>query len=361
MRRLAFLDALRGIAALWVVLFHLHEDSRITAVQEALPGWLYTPVFEAGYLGVPVFFALSGFVIAHSIGSAHVTGRYVARFALRRVIRLDLPYWASMAVALAYAAAKARLRPDADTGHVFTAGDVVAHMLYLQDFLQIPNINWVYWTLCFEIQFYLLFCALLWLAQRFRREVTDLRPQHLLFAGAAVVSLVWPLVPALQVPGLALVKWYGFLVGAFACWALRGTIRTRWFMLYAVLLSGIFGLTRDPFVAGCFVAGVGLLLVGRAGGLGTWLNQPWLQFLGRISYSLYLLHIPVTGALYFVMRRWLGHSTQGDALVMLVAVGANCLVAWVFWRLVERPSTALARRVRQAGDITPAPEGLAHG
>ncbi len=352
-QRLVFLDALRGIAAMWVVLFHLNEDGRITALQQAIPGWLNTSLFTAGHLGVPIFFVLSGFVIAHAIGDDRVDGSYFARFALRRLIRLDLPYWGSIAISLGYIIAKTALRPDrtAET-HLATPGEVIAHVFYLQDFLRMPNINWVYWTLCFEIQFYLMFCALLALAHRFRRDAGDRRPQQLVFLGAAIISLAWPLLPALHLPGLALPKWYGFLLGVFACWTLRGTIATRWFALYVTLLGAVWAVTRDSFTAFCLVAGVGIFLTGRAGKLGTWLSVGWLQFLGRVSYSLYLLHIPVSGALYFVLARFLGDSVAENAIAMIIAIAANCLAALLYWWLIERPSTALARRVQKTGAVS---------
>ena len=126
-RRLPFIDALRGIAALWVVIFHIGEGRQVASLQAALPSWLDLAVFKAGHFGVPIFFVLSGFVIALSIGTDRVTFGYTGRFALRRAIRLDLPYWASIAITLAFASVKAQLRPD--TGlPVATFRQVLAHM-----------------------------------------------------------------------------------------------------------------------------------------------------------------------------------------------------------------------------------------
>jgi peptidoglycan/LPS O-acetylase OafA/YrhL len=345
--RLVFLDALRGIAAMWVVIFHFGEDGRLRALQSAIPAWLNTAVFTAGHFGVPIFFVLSGFVITYAIGDDRVDARYFGRFALRRSIRLDLPYWASIALCLAYAAVKARLQPEPGV-HVATVTDVVAHMLYLQDFLGLPRINWVYWTLSFEIQFYLMFCALLGVAHRLRRSADDRRPQHIVFMSAAIVSLVWPLIPALHLRGLALPNWHGFLLGAFACWALRGTIRPRWFGLYAALVCGVWGITRDSFTIVCVITATIIFLTGKAGHLGTWLGARWLQFLGRVSYSLYLIHIPVSGAAFFVIGRFLGKSPAQDVIAMFLAIVVNCVAAQIFWWLIERPSTSLARRVRKS-------------
>jgi peptidoglycan/LPS O-acetylase OafA/YrhL len=345
--RLVFLDALRGIAAMWVVIFHFGEDGRLRSLQSAIPSWLNAAVFTAGHFGVPIFFVLSGFVIAYAIGDDRVDGRYFGRFALRRSIRLDLPYWASIAIGISYVAIKLRLQPEPDV-HIATVTDVLAHMFYLQDFLGVPRINWVYWTLCFEIQFYLMFCALLGVAHRIRSDAADRRPQYVVFLIAAIVSLAWPVFPALHLRGLALPNWHGFLLGAFACWALRGTIRPQWFALYALLLCGVWGLTRDSFTIVCVITATLIFLTGKAGRLGAWLGARWLQFLGRVSYSLYLLHIPVSGAAFFLIGRFLGKTPAQDAIAMVLAIGVNCVASQIFWWLVERPSTSLARRVRKS-------------
>jgi peptidoglycan/LPS O-acetylase OafA/YrhL len=345
--RLVFLDALRGIAAMWVVIFHFGEDGRLRALQATIPTWLNTAVFTAGHFGVPIFFVLSGFVIAYAIGDDRVNASYFGRFALRRSIRLDLPYWASIAIGISYVAIKARLQPEPDV-HFATVTEVLAHMFYLQDFLGVPRINWVYWTLCFEIQFYLMFCALLGVAHRWRRDVTDRRPQYIVFMLAAIASVAWPLIPALHLRGLALPNWHGFLLGAFACWTLRGTIRAHWFVLYALLLCGVFAVTRDSFTIVCVITATIILLTGRAGRLGSWLGARWLQFLGKVSYSLYLLHIPISGAAFFLIGRFLGKSPTQDAIAMVLAIVINCVAAQIFWWLIERPSTTLARRVRKS-------------
>lgn len=345
-KRLAFLDALRGVAAMWVVIFHIGEGGQAAALQAALPGWLNTAIFPSGHFGVPIFFVLSGFVIALSIGDDAVDLPYIGRFALRRAIRLDIPYWASIAVTLGFVAAKSAIQTGTPATNA-TVGQVLAHMFYLQDFLGVRSINTVYWTLCFEIQFYLIFCALLGVAQYFRRAADDHRALAIVFTIAAVASIVWPLVPALHLRGLALPNWHGFLLGAFVCWAIKGTMSTRWYVLYALALTGVYAITRDSFTIVCVLTSAMVLLVGRAGKLGSWLDAAWLQFLGKVSYSLYLLHVPISGAAFFVLSKVLGHSPAEDLLAVVLVIAINCVAAQLFWWGVERPSTALGRRLRK--------------
>jgi peptidoglycan/LPS O-acetylase OafA/YrhL len=78
--------------------------------------------------------------------------------------------------------------------------------------------------------------------------------------------------------------------------------------------------------------------------MASWLNWRALQFLGLVSYSLYLVHNPLSGAGFFVGYRLLGRSAWTEA-VCLVAVFAFCaLGAWLFFLLVERPSLRWSHR-----------------
>ena len=344
--RLAFPDALRGFAALWVVLFHIGASKDVARLQAALPAFVDAAIFRAGHFGVPVFFVLSGFVIALSIGRDAVDARYLGRFALRRAVRLDLPYWAAIAITLVLLAVKRQLF-TATAVPEFTPSNVLAHMFYLQQFLGFRAINPVFWTLSYEIQFYLAFCALLAVAHRWRSSAADRRSQHALFMLAALVALVAPLVPALHVRGLALASWYGFLLGVFVAWSLDGTIRTLWLVAFAAALCGVWARTGDTFVIVCVITAVLLLLVGRAGHLRDWCTAAPLQFLGRVSYSLYLLHVPVSGAAFYLASPLRARGPGEDFVAMLFVLAVNVAVAWAFWWLVERPSTALAKRLRK--------------
>ncbi len=338
--RLTFLDAMRGFAAMWVVLYHVAAADQARQARAALPAFLRAALFDAGHFGVPVFFVLSGFVIARAIGTDRVDARYVGRFALRRAVRLDPPYWAAIALTLVFVMLKHQITGDPTLTHQ-SPGAVLAHMFYAQEFLGIRELNPVFWTLSYEVQFYLLFCTLLAVAH------VGGRPRLLApFGVAAVAAVVWPLVRALYVRGLALPGWHGFLLGAFAAWVIAGRLKLTWFALFALLLVGVWTLTGDSFTVVCLATASVILLVDRADGLATWLSARPLQFLGRISYSLYLLHVPISGAAFYAMRRMLPASTLAEFVSILVVLAVNVAAAHLLWWTVERPSTTLARRVR---------------
>jgi peptidoglycan/LPS O-acetylase OafA/YrhL len=354
--RFLFIDALRGLAAMSVVLFHLSEGRHITSFLDLLPAPARA-VFHHGDLGVQIFFVLSGFVIAHSMARESVDGRYVGRFMLRRSIRLDPPYWASMILVVALSLISARAMP----GKVYTlptVGQVVAHLFYAPNLLGMPLINPIYWTLCIEIQFYVSFALLMLLVTRLRRTLPPGTAFSVVMIPAALFADLWAFrVEPLHVPGLFLEQWHLFMVGVLLWNAVVGAATRRNVEIAAVSI-GVLVLAaiahRDLALAvGCGAATL-IFLAGRWGKLTTWLGGRAWQVLGALSYSLYLTHNPITGAAFRIGFRLTGRSTATEALWLLPVVGLCVAFAWVFNRLIEGPSLALSHRIRLRVGAAPA-------
>ena len=342
--RFVFVDALRGLAALAVVLFHSAEAQHVSDFLKLLPSWLQT-IIHHGHLGVAVFFVLSGFVISHSLFRYRMNLNLLGRFTLRRSLRLDPPYWIAIAISLAFGAvAAAVVKGRAPEDH--SLGQLVAHVFYLQDILGYGNINPIFWTLCMEIQFYLVYAILLALGRnnpeaRFqgRRTAT-----LLLFAG--LLSLLWPLGIGPNLPqGLFPPLWHGFLLGVGAYWAWRDRGLVPWFVVYVLFIGVPSIINGDWFSLVCVLTAATLLSVGIADRLQSAWNWRWLQFLGTISYSLYLIHNPITGATFRVGYMITGRNAYLEALWWSASIVASITFAWVMWWAVEKPSVQLARKV----------------
>ena len=108
--RLGLVDALRCFAALWVVLFHMSEGKHIPTLLAAIPDWLKYIVFDAGHLGVPIFFVLSGIVMAVTTFRVQMTHKNAAKFVSRRLVRLAPPYYVAIAFGIAVGALATGLR-----------------------------------------------------------------------------------------------------------------------------------------------------------------------------------------------------------------------------------------------------------
>jgi len=330
--RFTVVDGLRGIAALSVVLFHAVAAGHVDSVFNRLPSWARN-AFLLGENGVAIFFVLSGFVISHSLFGRPMSGGEFARFTLKRSARLDPPYWASILIAVSFAYLSAKVVSGKEVPH-YSVGQVEAHLFYLQDLLGFPAIGTVYWTLCLEIQFYLVY-ALMALAAEFT---------PFLIAVACVVSLLWPLHFAPVVPpGLFLPLWHTFLLGAAAYWVWRNPKAAPVYFLFAAVTL-IAGCTHNAhFTVFAVFTSLLLYICAAKGKLTSGLNWRWLQFLGLISYSLYLTHNVVTGAVFRVGKIVSGTSGLGiDFAWWIISIAASVAAAGVFWWAIEKPSLRLS-------------------
>ena len=381
--RSTFIDALRGIAALGVACYHITRyEPAPQPAREIIPGALAF-VFDHAWIGVQVFFVISGFVIAYSLRSARITPGYFANYALRRSIRLDPPYWITILFVLLLHAVlhlhlgfdspldiPSKLEPD------LSWSLVGSHLLYLQNILGYDNLSAGFWTLCIEVQFYLLYVAGLGLAQRLpsrnKRSSADAGTAGLIvvFLPLAILSLFeWNRTQggiSVHPNDMWIIRFFCmFFLGASAWWALDGRIPSVLFWIYAaayagrIVMQGIAEGWSDDLTVGlsaALAAGVSTYVAGRLGRLGTWLNVPPLQYLGRISYSLYLIHFPMSHVIMILGYEVWGVSTPaGGALWLILALVASVAAAHVLYTFVEAPSVRLAARLKGTPVRAPAP------
>jgi peptidoglycan/LPS O-acetylase OafA/YrhL len=323
--RFCFVDGLRGLASLAVVFFHAYKGAHI----DMLPsGFLAT--ISYGDLGVAVFFVISGFVIAHSLRDQNLDALGLGKFVLRRSIRLDPPYWIAIAMTLCFS----QLASFFVAGSVpveYSAKQIVAHLFYAQEIIGYPQINLVFWTLCYEFQFYLVFALLL------------AAGSTKLMVVAFAASLLWPLGLAPEIRGLFPNLFYGFLlgVGTYFCWR-HPRVRV-WFALYSIIIFTASLVDENRFGIVCVATAALIALVALRGQLATVLKWWPLQFLGLISYSLYLTHNTVSGASFRIWYTLMGHSPTSEAFGLGLTVLACITAAAVMYYVVEKPCIRLSK------------------
>jgi len=360
------LDDIRGIAALWVVLYHAHTAGHVSSLTAALPMPIRVLCFDWGYLGVPVFFVLSGFVLAHSLFSRSVSRVGFWRFMTRRFLRLAPAYWASIAITILLGVTESAVRGEAlALPSVLSLG---AHLLFLQDLLHQLEINPVYWTLAIEMQFYALFYAVLLLNSAINavRSSKGYAP-FLVFAGALALFCLAAAPQLLSWGKTVLPYWYCFLLGILTHWSLCRRIHYGW--LLALLISCGLLVAPRPALVSTYVASCGLtaVLLGLAASGRLTQSSGWMMCqLGNLSYSVYLIHGAVFGPFFFLRQRVFGRLSGADwsadlsgvAIAGLEAevildgvslVGAIALTygaALLLYRWVEQPSLQWSRRLR---------------
>ena len=354
--RFVFIDALRGIAAVAVLCHHLYNNSELQGpLSRALPH-IVTGTFNFGAHGVQIFFVISGFVISCSLRRTRVTPRSALSFAIRRQVRLDPAYWVMLAfgtlsmwfAAHAHQYQRQYPRPS--------AGDFLASLFYLQNILHRRGIVGVAWTLCLEIQFYLVFIGLLAIGQRVGKRQNMVGAAPIVVAGTAVLSAFaqgW----AVHTGRLGLLDmswfvytWYMFALGILAYWCSE-RYAPAWLFIVpsAVALVGGCWLGFDRMIV---AASTSLIIygLGAGGQLRSWSLGPVVQYFGAISYSLYLVHLEVLARIYKTAIHWTGLSA-GPAVCWFVVAGVtSVIVAHLFHHWVEEPTRKLASRLKPPGE-----------
>jgi peptidoglycan/LPS O-acetylase OafA/YrhL len=352
--RYSFVDALRGVAALGVVLYHGYSKNLVPMSGYELPQPLHA-LFSNGNLGVYIFFVISGFVITQSIRGSPITPRFIGWFALRRSLRLDPPYWATIAAMIVLSYVSGLAQRDHAPLPLPAWDAVVVHLFYLQGFLGYPQIVGVFWTLCYEIQFYL---ALVILAGVWQRSRAALRSRWIVFAPLWIASALCVASSPDPTREAAFVyAWPYFFLGVVVNWVHNREQRPWVLVVIAVGTAAL--LPFAPLKAGiALVTAAAIYRVSVSGRLSSLTLGRFAQYLGRISYSLYLVHMLVGTPLVRFGLRHLGTMSFGKAMVLMVLmVAVSVGAAHVLYVVVERPAMRWSRRLR-SGTRKP-PEALA--
>lgn len=362
------LDGLRGCAILAVLL--LHFTSALAAPAGA-PARLAKQAFSAGWVGVDLFFVLSGFLITGILADARETPHRFRTFYVRRALRI-LPLYYGFVLLLFI------VPPLVEAPAYTTApADQLPYWLYLQNFWPLDNraldLSAHLWSLAIEEQFYLIWPLVVFTLSR----RTALRVCAACVVGALAYRVAWVftvddlravyfLTPG-RVDGLA-------LGGAIALTARRdgGPARLRR-MAPAVLAASAVVLAGaalhpsgfDP--GGAYMVSVGytalafffgaVLVLALDGGpalLPRLLSAGPLRFFGRYSYGLYVLHVPLIALArhagvspdVFGGTRW-----EFAGLVAYVALmgAASVALALASWTLYEKRFLALKARFSYRG------------
>jgi len=345
-------------------LFHLEKSQDIDKLTSFLPHFLSFYIFSYGSAGVAVFFVISGFVINHSLSKNPIDGHAVGKFLIRRSIRIDPAYWLSICLAIIVNVIMAFIHKYPIS--IPTPSAVVAHIFYMQEILNYPEISPVYWTLTYEIQFYIVISLCLWMLLKLKSalnsgimaEISIFLPLYIVAFWAATHNIGW------APHGLFLNLWDGFFLG-FLAYDAGYKRKNPLPLLVLSFAAGYFSLQADAvFGLPCAATALILFACGRRGALSHGLSNRALQWGGTISYSLYLVHVPVIRLLSGIWQRSVGRGVLQDTGAMVVILGACFAAAHIFHRFVELPSQKLSTRIFQnqpQGAITPKYQGQGTG
>lgn len=327
------LDGLRGLAALAVLVGHFTVTYNSHFKTDPPSSFN----FQYGAFGVQLFFLISGFVILMSASRA----KKPSDFLISRVTRIYPAYWLSLILALSLL-----LLSQARVG----IREAALNFTMMQRWLQVPDVVDVYWTLGIELQFYAFIFVLL-LVTRCRLSGRVISGVAILWLIVALIVAVWAgpysrgvapgdvVTPVKIALNLTLAE-YGplFCCGMFAYLSRRDG-KPLLLMIVAGVVSVTVATLLHSWVYGAIVAGICtgfMVIVLRRRTL--WLNLGPLQWLGKISYSLYIVHTTIG---YAVIRfAWPFVGRDGAVVVALIASAAT---AWAVYELGEHRGSAILK------------------
>lgn len=330
--RIAELDALRGIAAMAVLLFHF-----TSGIAKNWSFHLYDPPFGFPYggMGVDLFFMISGFVIFMTLDRA----KSAASFVVGRFSRLYPTFWACALITLLVTSRYGL------PGMEVSLRDALWNIPLLPRFVRAQMIDGVYWSLEFELLFYVAMLVLHQVGAFKKLTVPVLLVWLVAAAGAHWVlthgqaeSLLYRLTGKIKaVTSLDYIHLFG--VGMILYDAHR---RRAWSLGHTLVLlvCGALAWWKAAFAIHFpLVVGFALLLHLATTGWLPFLNARPLVFLGAISYPLYLIHQNIG----LVMLDALGAVTQSPWLRLGITTVSMVVLAWVISVWIEKPSMRWVR------------------
>lgn len=323
--RIASIDALRGIASLSVAWFHF------TNANPALAPGIVKASGQYGWMGVFIFFVISGFVIPYSLDRVNYRHGQFGRFVAKRIVRLDPPYLANMVFILVLAFIVPLVPGFRGPKPHFSALQLLSHFAYLNSIVGKQWINPVYWSLGIEFQYYLLIGLIFPLVAASRATVRMLTIGVLLIPGFFIHQ------GALLFRHLPL-----FVVGILTYHFHSGRL-SKWQFWAALAVAGSVAVLRVGLIIGgaAIVTALLIAFVKFGGRVLTWM--------GTISYSLYLMHVPIGGKIVDLGTRF-RHGQLIPSLFLIAATAGSILAAWMLYRLVELPSQRLSALISYRGE-----------
>lgn len=325
--QIAIINSLRGLAATAVCFYHF-----ICTTQNYIYDEVLLDTFHYGQRGVQLFFIISGIVIPLSLIHSNYRLADFKPFILKRFIRIEPPYLVAVFIGIAYLILRNYIPGTVAVDLTPDLTEILLHIGYLIPFFEDTNwINPVFWTLAVEFQYYLalaLFFPLL-----LQKKLAYRLVFYGAFIGGGFATLSYAFFP----------HWSPyFLVGiTYALW-LKQIISKTEFTILAVVLAGVVYYLLGGVDLG--IAVCSLLVIHYFSQFQTKITL----FLGKISYSLYLIHT-LTGAAFINYLSHIYREPYQKLVVILLGFLISVGSAYIMYRYIEKPTHDYARKRGQKG------------
>ena len=331
--RMPLIDALKAVAALLVLMNHFSSYGPLAeAARDYFPS-LFNWFFEYGRMAVQVFLVIAGFLAARGLSAdGQALNASPLPLIWKRYLPLAVPYLAAIGLAIIAAAIADQWMEDDAIPARATFLQWLAHATLLHSLLGFDALSAGVWYIAIDFQLFALMAILLWSGR-----VRILAPTLVLTVATA--SLFWFNRDA-SWDNWAIYFFGSYGLGAAAWWASDRKQMSAW--LGVMLTVVIAALIIDFRLRIALALGVALLLgFGRRSGLlAQWPNFRPLAFLGKISYSVFLVHFPILLLANTLYAQTDYDSSLSTLICLGLSVAASLTAATLFYRWVESPEAS---------------------
>lgn len=334
-------DAIKGIACLLIVAHHLAAYGPMSDFARPLIPGLLDWLYEYGRMAVQAFLVIAGFLSARNFApSGALLVSEPTQAIKQRYDWLVMPYLAALILAIGCTElARSWMQHDSISSEPDLL-QLLAHVFLLQDLLGQEALSAGVWYVAIDFQLFVLMAALIWLSRQIECRYANLRATiPILVASLTTVSLFafnrndfW------DVTALYFFGSYG--LGALSYWASARPQGVFWLACLSLLVT--MALLVD-FRWRIAIAGIMMLMLGFARQydiLESWSAPQPLIYLGRISYSIFLVHFPLCLVINAMFFRFLSHQPATNAYGLILALCVSICGGAIFFRWIEsRPHT----------------------
>ncbi|MBL0328838.1 MAG: acyltransferase [Bacteroidetes bacterium] len=295
-----------------------------------ITGFFESPILpylhSFGYAAVIVFFTISGFVIPWWLHNCNYKINDYGRFVARRMLRIEPPFIVALALAILYTYVRTTSPYYNGVDTIPSIKRILLHLGYLIPFVE--NERWIrdsYWTLAIECQWYLVMGLVYPLF--FNKN------QIVRFASYFVA-----LIPCYFINNYLFQYFPVLLMGSLLCSYATNTIEKREYLIIAIAYFIFIFFRANPLTAISALVIIPLLLL-FAG-----YNNPKLNVIGNMSYSIYLMHSLSGTALINYFSHTVHHPFM-KIIVVIAGVVFTLITSYIFYRLVEKPAHKISLKV----------------
>jgi peptidoglycan/LPS O-acetylase OafA/YrhL len=337
--RLAFIDALKAIASQLIVLHHLAFYGPMSDIAQELAPGIISWLSQDARIAVQVFLAIGGFLAAKALAPA---GRLKSidplNLMIKRYFKLVTPYLMAVLISIPAAAIARALGEHESIPAWPTLGQFLAHAVLLQNILDFDSLSAGVWYIAIDFQLFTLLTVVLWLARAPGQGAT--RSLGMLLTSALALASLLYFNRDASWDNWALYFFGAYALGALAYW-IGASGRVYALLPMAALTALALLVDFRSRIAVALITALALGVSQHTGFIASWPKGRAFAYLGKISYSVFLIHFPVILVINAAVASLAPRSPSINAAGLVIAWAASIASGAVFFRCVESRSREL--------------------